>query len=144
WARGAAGPGRRRARAWPNRPRVRRRAGPGGSLGREASLVSSPFREALQAELGDAAEQLGEGDAAGFPQLGVRAGLGEAGHRVDLVQEQSVAAALQEEVDARKATGCDRLEGPHRQSPNFLGDHGWDLGRNERLRARVEILGAVV
>src|SRR6185295_4269193 len=82
-------------------------------------------------------------DPAGLPELGVDAGLGEAGHRVELVDEDG-AVGVDEEVAAGEAGAAGELEGADR-----LLAHAGDLvvgegRRDEQLHAAVAVLGLVV
>src|ERR687886_1020287 len=76
-----------------------------GSLHRVARLVARAVGEALEAQLGDAADQLGVRHPAGFPEFGEHADAGEPGHGVDLVQVHPPGAPLEEKVDPRQTAG---------------------------------------
>ena len=65
---------------------------------------------ALDRELDQAPAEVGVGETGGLPELRVDAGLGEAGHRVDLVDED-LAVGLDEEVAAGQARTAAEAEG---------------------------------
>src|SRR5215813_8285484 len=100
--KGRPASGARRA-SMPSRPRAAATASP--------ALVCPPVpppamtpRTALallEGEVDQPRDELGVGDAGGCPKLGIGAGRGEAGQRVDLVDEHA-ALAFDEEVDARE------------------------------------------
>ena len=79
---------------------------------------------ALDRELDEAVAELRVGDPAGLEQLRVDAGLGEAGHRVDLV-DQHLAVGLDEEVAAGEAGAAGEGE-----------DRGGELADARRSSAR--------
>jgi hypothetical protein len=63
----------------------------------------------------EALEQLGVGDARRLEQLRVDARRGEAGHRVELVDEHAL--AVDEEVDARETVAAEMRAGTIRSMP---------------------------
>src|SRR5499425_19044 len=77
----------------------------------------------LEGEVDQPRDELGVGDAGGFPELGIGAGRGEAGQRVDLVDEHA-ALALDEEVHAREPRAVHGAEGLHRELAHAAGDLG--------------------
>src|SRR5919107_4547212 len=82
--------------------------------------------------------------AAGGPELRVDACGGEAGDGVDLVEQQPVRAALQEEVDARHARSVYGLEGRAGYAPYLLCGLVRDGGWGDELHPALDVLRLVV
>src|SRR6266404_4809541 len=104
-----------------------------------AILAAALVLPALEGEGNEAGDQLGVGDARGFPEPRVRAGRREAGDGVDLVHEHA-AVALDEEVDPRHPRAVGGPEGPERERPHLLGH----LGRQRRGDLERGLPGAVL
>src|SRR5919206_1842769 len=98
----------------------------------------------FEGQLHEAVEELFVGKAAGGPELCVDAGGGEAGDGVDLVEQQPVRAAFQEEVDARHARGVYGLEGLAGYAPYLLCDLVRDGGGGDELHPALDVLGLVI
>src|SRR5215203_1933934 len=98
----------------------------------------------FQGQLHEAVEELFVREAAGGPELRVDARGGEAGDGVDLVQQQPVRAALQEEVDARHARSVYGLEGHARYAPYLLRDFVRDGGGCDEFHPALDVLRLVV
>src|SRR6266508_2926155 len=96
----------------------------------------------LDGELDQAVDQRGVAEPGGRPHLRVAARRGEAGDRVDLVDQHAI--ALEKKVDARHARTVDRAEGGDRQladPPSGLGRHG---RRHRDSRLALQVLGRIV
>src|SRR5215510_7530494 len=110
----------------------------------KSCFVLRAFPKTLHGQLDQPGHQLGKRQATGLPQLGIHADHGEARHGVDLVQIQPPGCALQKEVHPRQARRVDRLERGNRKAL-YLASQPWrNFGRNEGLRARIDVLGTVV
>ena len=86
----------------------------------------------------------GSGSAARLPELRVHRDRGEAGQRVDLVDEDAVRAALEEEVHARHPGDAAEAEDRDRQALRLLRDGRRHGRRDEQLRLVVAVLVVVV
>src|ERR671911_37741 len=98
----------------------------------------------FQGQLHQAVEEPFVRKAAGSPEFRVDAGGGEAGDGIDLVQQQPVRSAFQEEVDARHARGVYGLEGRAGYAPYLL--HGLVRygGGGDELHPALYVLRLVV
>src|SRR5262245_53000016 len=76
-----------------------------------------------EGEVDQPRDELGVGNAGGFPELRIRARRGEAGQRVDLVDKHA-ALALDEEVHASEPRTVHGPEGLHRELAHAAGDLG--------------------
>src|SRR5512132_2174033 len=97
---------------------------------------------ALDCELDEAVAELGIADPVRLEELAVDAGLGEAGDRVELVDEDLL--AVHEEVAAGEPAAATERENPARQLPHALGCGSGDLGGDDQLHAALGVLGLVV
>jgi len=87
---------------------------------------------AFDGQLDQAVQQLRVGQATGFPELGVHADFGEAGHGIDLVDVDFACLFLKKEVYTREAAEVERGEGEDGLAANLFGqllrnirrDHG--------------------
>src|SRR3954463_1910797 len=86
----------------------------------DAREVAGFFRVALEGEFDEAFEDFGKRHARGVPHLGEAGNVGQAGNRVQFVEQQLAVVAAQEEVNAREARSVDSLEGAHGVAANFL------------------------
>src|SRR5712691_6318167 len=79
-----------------------------------------PPARALEPQLDQPLDQARVLDLCRLPQLRVHRDRGEAGDGVDLVDEEAVGAALEEEIDACEARGADRPERRDGQPPDLV------------------------
>jgi hypothetical protein len=99
---------------------------------------------ALDGEADELVDQLGVGEAARLPQLGVHRDRGEPRDRVHLVEEEPAAALLEEEVDPCHPVAAQRLEHVDGHRPHLVGLLGRERRRHEELRPVVDVLVLVV
>src|SRR5215467_12643930 len=97
----------------------------------------------LEGEVDQPRDELGVGNAGGFPELGIGARRGEAGQRVDLVDEHA-ALALDEEVHAREPGAVHGPEGLHREPAHAAGDLGSQRGGHLEGGVTLAVLRLVV
>src|SRR4051794_1666372 len=99
---------------------------------------------AFEGQLYEAVEELFVGEAARGPELRVDARRGEAGDGVDLVEQQPVGAAFEEEVDARHARRVYDLEGRAGYAPDLLRGLVRDGGGSDELHPALDVLRLVI
>src|SRR5262245_24650504 len=91
----------------------------------------------LESQLDQTVDQLAVTDPARLPQLRIHADRSKSGQRVDLVDDQSVRHAFEEEIDPRQARPVNRLEGANGESLDLGGHLSAKLGRYDQTRAVV-------
>ena len=134
--------GSRRCR---RRPAWRRSARSGSSAARAedaSERVGALLAVALDRERREAVDELGVGQPAADPELAVDARLGEAGHRVELVEQDRV--AVDEEVRAGQALHADVAEGAHGELADALPGGGRDARGDDELHPALGVLRLVV
>src|SRR5215212_9946677 len=99
---------------------------------------------AFEGQLNEAVEEIFVGETTGGPELRVDARWGKAGDGVDLVDQQPVGAAFEEEVDARHARRVYGLEGRAGHAPYLLRGLFRNGGRGDELHSTLDVLGLVV
>src|ERR687896_29212 len=99
---------------------------------------------AFEGESYEAIEELFVGDTAGGPEPRVDAGGGEAGDGVDLVYEQPIRGAFEEEVHPGHARGVYGLVGRPGCAPYLSRDIIGDGGGDEELHPALGVLRLVV
>src|SRR5262245_23887616 len=92
---------------------------------------------ALKRQIDQTVDQLAVTDPAYFPQFRIHTDRCESGQRVDLVDDQSVRRAFEEEIDSSQARSVNRLKSANGEPLN-LGRHlRVELGRYDQTRAVV-------
>src|SRR5215218_383117 len=107
-------------------------------------LVLQLLTVAFEGESHEALEELFVWNAAGGPESGVDAGRGEAGDGVDLVYEQPLRFALEEEVDPGHAGGVYGLVSSSRHTPYLSCRFVGDICGDDELHRALGVLGLVV
>src|SRR5579875_3559076 len=98
-----------------------------------ACPVALAILVALDSQFDQAIQQLCVAQAAGFPELGIHADLGKAGHGVNLVDVDLARLFLEEEIDAREAAEVERGKSLDGLSADHLGGFLGNIGRDDSL-----------
>ncbi len=117
-----------------------------GGAGGELDLVLGAgfFGVLFESQLDEFVDQFAEGNAAGFPELGIHADGSEAGDGVYFVEIDLAAFFLQEEIDAGHAAEFEGAKCGDGILLDFLHLRGLELGGNQKLRAFFEIFRGVI
>src|SRR5262245_16940909 len=92
---------------------------------------------ALKRQIDQTVDQLAVTDPAYFPQFRIHTDRCESGQCVDLVDDQSVRRAFEEEIDSRQPRSVNRLKGSNGESLNLSGHLSAEFGRYDQTRAVV-------
>src|SRR5262249_39955704 len=90
---------------------------------------------AFKRQLDQTVDQLAVTDPAHLPQFRIHTDRSESGQRVDLIDDQFVRRAFEEEIDSRQARSINRLEGANGESLNLGGHLRAKLSRYDQPRA---------
>ena len=101
------------------------------------------FGFAFQRQFDQAVYQLGIRQAAGFPQLGIHADLGEAGDGVDFVQVDGVGVFIDHEINARHPGAIDGLVSADGNFPDEFSRFSGQGGRDKQPGSAVHVFGFV-
>jgi len=119
--------------------------GAGGAGGEFDGVFGAGFFGVLfEGQLDELVDELGEGDAGGFPEFGVHADGSETGNGVHFVEIDFPAVFFEEEIHASHAVEFEGAKGFDRVLLEFFDFHGFEFGGNQKLRAFFEVFGGVV
>src|SRR5919112_882689 len=99
---------------------------------------------AFEGQLYETVEQFFVGEAARGPEFRVDTRRGETGDGVDLVEQQPVRAAFEEEVDPRHTGRVYGLVGRSGDAPYLLCGLLFDRGGGQKLHPALHVLGLVI
>ena len=102
------------------------------------------FGVLLESQGDEFVEELGEGEAAGFPEFGIHADGSETGDGVHFVEIDFSAVFLEEKIDASHAVEFEGAKGLDGEVLEFFDLGGFQSGGDEELRALLEIFCGVV